>query len=169
MFSCYNLFSSEFIYLNQMYRDILVYCVTEVMLKNKWKILNKLCQSYNCPRSANKVQNERDWGVVFPVDLIVCMYTSQHLKWIKPFSCLKTNTCSCEVNELFDPLQMLTSVHSYKKRFIGVLHMKRRVLYSTPKNLVCLKSSIMTRKNPFGTKVLYRLLFLHILHYSATF
>jgi len=29
------------------------------------------------------------------------------------------------------------------------------------------KSSIITRKNPFGTKVLYRLLF--ILHYSATF
>jgi len=31
------------------------------------------------------------------------------------------------------------------------------------------KGSIMTRKNPFGTKVLYRLLFIHILHYSATF
>jgi len=25
----------------------------------------------------------------------------------------------------------------------------------------------MTRNNPFGTKVLYRLLFIHILHYSA--
>jgi len=31
------------------------------------------------------------------------------------------------------------------------------------------KGSMMTRKNPFGTKVLYRLLFIHILHYSATF
>jgi len=27
----------------------------------------------------------------------------------------------------------------------------------------------MTRKNPFGTKVLYRQLFIHILHYFATF
>jgi len=27
----------------------------------------------------------------------------------------------------------------------------------------------MTRKNPFGTKGLYRLLFIHILHYSAIF
>jgi len=45
--------------------------------------------------------------------------------------------------------------------------MKHRVLYSTPKNLFVLKKkrfySIMTRKNPFGTKVLYRLLFIHIL------
>jgi len=31
------------------------------------------------------------------------------------------------------------------------------------------KGSIMTRKNPFGTKALYRLLFIHILHYSALF
>jgi len=31
------------------------------------------------------------------------------------------------------------------------------------------KSFIMTRKDPFDTKVLYRLLFIHILHYSATF
>jgi len=31
------------------------------------------------------------------------------------------------------------------------------------------KVSIMTRKNPFGTKVLYRLLFIHIFHYSVTF
>jgi len=30
------------------------------------------------------------------------------------------------------------------------------------------KGSIMTRMNPFGTKVLYRILFNHILHYSAT-
>jgi len=31
------------------------------------------------------------------------------------------------------------------------------------------KGSIMTRKNPFVTKVLYRLLFIHIFHYFATF
>jgi len=31
------------------------------------------------------------------------------------------------------------------------------------------KGSIMTKKNPFGTEALYRLLFSHILHYSPTF
>jgi len=31
------------------------------------------------------------------------------------------------------------------------------------------KGSIMTRKNLFCTKVLYGLLFIHVLHYSATF
>jgi len=44
--------------------------------------------------------------------------------------------------------------------------MKHRVLYSTPKNLfLAKKGSIMTRKNPFGTKVLYRLGYYSFIYY----
>jgi len=43
--------------------------------------------------------------------------------------------------------------------------MKHRVLYSTPKTFYAKKGSIMTRKNPFGTKVLYRLLYYIVLQH----
>jgi len=47
--------------------------------------------------------------------------------------------------------------------------MKQGSLLNSKEPFYAKKGSIMTRKNTFGTNVLYKLLVIHILHYSATF
>jgi len=69
-------------------------------------------------------------------------------------------------------ISLLNAVNSYtlRKKMVnwGSIYEAKGSLLNSKEPFMLKKSSIMTRKNPFGTKVLYRLLFIHILHYSAT-
>jgi len=48
-------------------------------------------------------------------------------------------------------------------------YMKHGFFTQLQRTFYAKKGSIMTRRIPFVTKVLYRLLFIYLLHYSATF